>query len=125
MWPSMARSYVSRLNPWTASSSCDASPDAAGLAGERGEQLELGWRQGDGAASHGDPASDEVQHEIVRLDALVGEWDRIDPAQDRADTGDELAGAERLDHVVVGAEFEAGHPVRLVSACGQDEDRHA
>ena len=47
-WPSIARSYDSRLKPWTASSSCDAREDAAGLAREGGQELELGRRQGDG-----------------------------------------------------------------------------
>ena len=46
-------------------------------------------------------------------------------AQDRADARDELAGAERLDDVVVGAELEAQHPVGLVAAGGEHDHRHA
>ena len=45
-------------------------------------------------------------------------------AQDRADAGDQLAGAERLDHVVVGAEFEAEDAVDLLAASGEHDDRH-
>ena len=125
MWPSMARSYVSRLNPCTASRSWDARPDATGLAGEGRQELELGRRQGHGTVGHGHPAADQVEHEVARHDALVGEGHGLGPAQDRPDARDELAGAEGLDHVVVGAELQAGHPVRLVAARGEDEDRHA
>jgi hypothetical protein len=32
--------------------------------------------------------------------------------------------AERLDHVVVGADLEADDAVELVVACGDDNDRH-
>ena len=46
-------------------------------------------------------------------------------AQDRADARDELAGAERLDDVVVGAELEAEHAVGLVAAGGEHDHRHA
>ena len=46
-------------------------------------------------------------------------------AQDRADAGDELAGAERLHDVVVGAELEAQHAVGLVAAGGEHDHRHA
>jgi hypothetical protein len=40
------------------------------------------------------------------------------------DPAHQLAQAERLGEVVVGAEFEADHLVDLVVARGQDEDRH-
>ena len=43
-------------------------------------------------------------------------------AQDGADACEELAEPERLDHVVVGAEFEQDHTVDLVAACGDDDD---
>ncbi len=46
-------------------------------------------------------------------------------AQDRAHAGDQLLGAERLDDVVVGAKLEPGDPIGLVTASGQDDDRHA
>ncbi len=46
------------------------------------------------------------------------------PALDRTDARDELAGRERLDDVVVGAELEADDPVDLLAASGQHDDRH-
>ena len=50
---------------------------------------------------------------------------RLGAPQDRADARDELLGAERLDDVVVGAELQAGDPVGLVAARGEDDDRDA
>ena len=41
------------------------------------------------------------------------------------DAGEELAEAVRLDHVVVGAELETHHPIDLLAAGGDDDDRHA
>ena len=46
----------------------------------------------------------------------------LGPPEHGPDAGDELLGAERLDHVVVGAELEARDPVRLVAAGGEDDD---
>ena len=46
------------------------------------------------------------------------------PAGDGPDAGDQLADAERLGHVVVGAELEAEHPVELVAARREHDDRH-
>ncbi len=44
-------------------------------------------------------------------------------AEDRVDAGDELTGREGLGHVVVGAKLEAEHPIDLVVAGAQHEDR--
>ena len=46
------------------------------------------------------------------------------PAQHRAHAGDELLGAEGLDHVVVGAELETDELVGLLAPGGQHDDRH-
>ena len=44
-------------------------------------------------------------------------------AQHRADAKDQLADAERLDDVVVGAQLEADHAIDLLALCGQHHDR--
>ena len=46
-----------------------------------------------------------------------------DPAEHRVDAQRELARAERLGHVVVGADLEADHPVGLLAQRGQHDDR--
>ena len=100
-------------------------PDAAGLPGEGREQLELGRRERDVATRDGHPVADRVELEVAGDDPLVGEGRGLDAAEHGADPGDELARAERLDHVVVGAELEAGDPVDLVAAGREDQDRDA
>ena len=47
----------------------------------------------------------------------------VDPAQERVDPGDELPGAERLRHVVVGADAEPDDEVVLGVAGGEHEHR--
>ncbi len=49
---------------------------------------------------------------------------RLVAARDGVDPGDQLAEAERLDHVVVGAELEADHLVDLLPARRDHDDRH-
>ena len=47
-----------------------------------------------------------------------------DPPQHRPHPRDHLGAAERLDHVVVGAELQAHDPLELRPARGEDDDRH-
>ena len=54
---------------------------------------------------------------------LAGVAAAIDPAEDRVDAGDDLARAERLGHVVVGADPEADEDVGLGVAGGQHQHR--
>ena len=77
------------------------------------------------AARDGDPAADEVELQVAGGDPLVGQGRGLGAAEHGPDAGDELARAERLDHVVVGAELEAGDPVDLVAAGREDQDRDA
>ena len=56
---------------------------------------------------------------FVRLARRTG----IGAFEDDADTGDKLARAERLGDIVVAADFKTEHPVDLIIACGQEQDR--
>ena len=49
----------------------------------------------------------------------------IDSAQHGAHACDQLARRERLGHVVVGAELEAGNAIDLLVPRGEDDDRQA
>ena len=59
----------------------------------------------------------------ANLQQLAGQR-RPHPAQHRPHPGDQLARGERLGHIIVGAGLEAAHPVRLLAAAGQHDDRH-
>ena len=104
-----------------------AADDGPGLAHEQGEEVELLARELQGLAVERHRARRRV--ELDRADLLRagrrGRRGRARAAQDGADAGDELAGAERLDDVVVGAELEAQHAVGLVAAGGEHDHRHA
>ena len=94
------------------------------VAHERAQQLVLDRGEVDllAVAAH-DPRG-EVDLEAVGADGrlVVG---LAGAAQDRAQARDELARAERLREVVVGARFEREHLLVLLPDRRQDEDRHA
>ena len=60
----------------------------------------------------------------ISIGSSVGPPGGVGPPEDGADPRDDLACAERLDHVVVGAELEADDAVGLLAAGGQHDDRH-
>src|SRR6266511_833395 len=83
---------------------------------------------------HGSPAADHGARRGDHLDvpepldrrrrrAAVAPWRRA-PEQ-RLDAGQQLEHAERLGHVVVGAEPQTAHLVGLLAAGRQDQHRHA
>ena len=49
---------------------------------------------------------------------------RVGASQDRAHARNELAGRERLGHVVVGTQLEPDDPIDLLVTRGQDQNRH-
>src|SRR5438094_517917 len=70
------------------------------------EQLELLRAQGDGAALEPHLVAREIRLEHPGPQGLIlGVRDRLGPAQDGLDAGEDLPDAERLDHVVVGSEL--------------------
>jgi hypothetical protein len=99
-----------------------AADDAAGVARELGEQVELLAAELDLLPADADPARGQVDVEVVHRDRrrLLGPGG---PAQHGADARDHLRGAERLDDVVVGAELEADDAVGLGPAGGDHDHR--
>src|SRR4051794_28308391 len=106
---------------------CD---DGAGAAHEQREQVELLAGRLDRRAGPCHGPRGRVEADVADLDrrVLVGcrgrGGGRGGAAQHGADAGRDLAGAERLDDVVVGAELEPDHAVGLLAAGGQHDDRH-
>ena len=97
----------------------------AGVGEEEGEQVELHARQLDLVAARrrrcGRPCSSTMSPTATRSLVLVG----LGPPQDGPHARDELAGRERLRHVVVRAELEPGDAVDLLVARRHDHDRQA
>src|SRR5688572_208201 len=97
--------------------------DPSRHADQRREQRELLRGEVDGLALHPDLEAVAVDLEVARLEpalALRG-LELAAPADHRADAGHELAGRERLRHVVVGAHLEAQHLVAFLGAA-RDHD---
>src|ERR671919_508088 len=94
------------------------------LSGHGGHELELRRREVDRPAADRDPHPGHVDLDIANPNDLRHSLrGRLGPPEHRPDPGHELLRAERLDHVIVGAELEAHEPVRLVAAGGEDHDR--
>ena len=97
--------------------------DVAGVEQEEAEQVELGGGQGDDLAGPG-----HLVGVLVHLD--VGETQDpavlvlgSHPTQDGVHPGHDLGEGERLGHVVVAADGEAGHLVLDGVAGGEEQDR--
>jgi hypothetical protein len=94
------------------------------MADQEGQQVELANRQRHRPAGDSHLAGGRIDGHVPGAQrhgalAVAGPG----PAQHAAHPGDELAGAERLDDVVVGAQLQADDPVRLVALGGQHDDR--
>jgi hypothetical protein len=98
--------------------------DLAGVAGEVEEELELAAGEADlgVVADHALPG--DVDHERAEDQRRLGHacvGQRLPAPEERADAGLQLAEAERLGEVVVGAELEADHAVELGRLGGEHE----
>jgi hypothetical protein len=96
--------------------------DGADVVGQEGQQVELLGREGDLVAVD---ATRRVRRSNSSAPIVCGpDWSRSDGARltvagaaaDGADARDQLAQAERLGDVVVGAQLEAEHAVELLAA---------
>ena len=91
------------------------------------EDLEFGRRQAHPPVATLDASPLEVDEQVAMADDPPADRVRevaVRAAQERLDPAHELAQAERLGQVVVGAELEPDDLVDLVVAGGQHEDRH-
>jgi hypothetical protein len=85
---------------------------------QEGEQVELAGGQREQPATEARLVRGQVDDQVAVADDPGGvrAQGRTAAAQDRVDAEHQLARAERLAHVVVSAELQAGDPVRLVVA---------
>ena len=74
------------------------------------EQPELGRAEATTCAVAADAVAGDVHFEVGIGELLAGQR-RADPAHHRADPRDQLLGAERLGHIIVGAGLEAADAV--------------
>ena len=99
-----------------------AGDDLAGVPDQLGEQVELLARERELVAVQEGPARAQLDPE--RADHDVRRRGRLHAAQDGPHPRDHLRPAERLDHVVVGAELEPDDPLELRPARREHDDRH-
>ena len=92
-----------------------AGEHPARLADHGRQELELGRGELDRPAADRDPHAGQVDLDVGDPQHLGAAGSgRLGPPQHGPDPGHELLGAERLDHVVVGAQLQADDPVGLV-----------
>ena len=103
-----------------------AGVDAAGVRGERPQQLELDIGELNRLVVDLDVPPAEVDPQAVDLDCLLvlSGCGGGRASQECPDPASELPDREWLRDVVVGAELQADHLVELVVAGGQHDDRH-
>ena len=102
-----------------------AAVHATGVAGQRGEQLELAGGKIDLLAGDEHLVARHVDGELAELEHLaLGLGIGVHAAQQRAGAGHQLAGAEGLHQVVVGAQLQADDAIFHLALRRQHDDRH-
>ena len=96
---------------------------AAGMLRQEHQQLELLRRQPDLLVAAADRVPVAIDDEIAAHDRAGARRRRFDPPQRHADARQQLLGAERLRHVVVGAGVERADLVGLRAARREHDDR--
>jgi len=97
-----------------------AAEHPAGGGGQRLEDAELGNGQGDLVPRPAGAPGVRVEAQAAVADhrsiGLAPAWLLTSAAQDGGHPRRHFTGAERLDHIVIGAELDAQHPVEFVVA---------
>lgn len=89
-----------------------------GGVGEKSKEIELFRRQLDGRSAYEDIAGATVDEQTVEFETRR-RWEVARPAQHRTYPGGQLTRRERFHDVVICAEFEPEHAVRLFSSGGE------
>src|SRR6185503_17904597 len=93
-----------------------AGEDATRLAHQRSQQVEFSGSELDGSCADPGLHPRHVERDIRGTNDIAAPWSDIRAAEHRPDPRDELARAERLGDVIVGAELEPDQLVALVNA---------
>ena len=101
-----------------------AGEDLARMAGKDQEQVELGAREGDRLAAACDLTPWHVDRQIVHPDCIRIDDVAVDPAQQDAHPGHQLARGKGLGDVVIGAQFQADQAVFKFDPRRQHDDGH-
>ena len=128
MWLSITRSKASNAPPNSRVPSCSRVNATPGSATSDDQEVVLGPRQRDGGVVPPDLPGRAVDVEVEEADGFVSPLGGRRVGGTRSpehgtDTRHELARLERLRHVVVGADLEAGDAVDQVVARGQHHHR--
>jgi hypothetical protein len=99
-----------------------AGEDAIGTRGQVVEQAKFERAERDGLAGMADAIGSRVDGQASDFDDARRVDGRLGATQQGFDAGDELAGAEGLGDVIVGAHFEADNAVGFIAARGQHEN---
>src|SRR5882757_3592338 len=94
-----------------------AREDSPGMFEEMAQQPEFGRPERDGPPGALHLVADYVHFEVGEAELLAGQ-SRPHPAQHRLHPRHQLAWAERLGDIIVGAGFQASHPIRFLAAAG-------
>lgn len=100
-----------------------AGHHGTGVLGQHGQHIELLGGEHDLVAVHQHPAGTSIDLQAAG-GAPVRLGGGLAPTGDGTNSGHQLAEAEGLDHVVVGAQLEAHHAVDLVAPRRQEDDGH-
>ena len=98
---------------------------AAGMLGKKREQLELLGREPHGLAVSDHPESFPIDDQAASDHRFARRGGRVDAPKVGPDAGEQLFGAKRLGHVVVGAGVERAHLVPFRAARREHQDRDA
>ncbi len=92
------------------------------LFDQDGQQFVLQRREEDVLSIHFDKSLFQVHGEWVILVRYFLRYSTLRPMQGGLDAGEEFLIAERLDHIVVGAQFEAANHIPFGPERGREDD---
>ena len=93
------------------------------MTGQEQQHVELSLGERHPLAAHEHTPGGGLDRHVAELDRRLMGRGGVDAAQHGVDPRDQLRGRERLDHVVVGTQAQADHPVGLLPLGGQEDQR--